>query len=415
MASGSLELTFSKNPLWPEVREVLQKLHGAGWQAVLAGGAVRDAVLGKPPKDFDVAVSAPPEEVIKLFPCAKDLWKRYGVVFLPLSTAGKNLEITTFRKDHSYTDGRRPDGVAYTSIKEDALRRDFTLNALFYDIKTGRILDFVEGEKDLKTGLLRTVGKPEERFREDKLRPLRALRFVHQLEFTLERETQKAVISCAKDIQVVSKERIYEELMKMFAGGKYSKAMKLLKDHSFFDGLFPFPQPPIDDPFLFWGRVFSFNQEPAFVWAVLGLPYFYNCPEKFKLFLEVNFKAPVRVSKKSTSYVASVATLFSNKSFPEKMKAFAFGKLDVLELARNFSQSFKPELSEKLERLYKEFQERETAQGRLPEALLSGDDLLKEGYAAGPELGQLLKKAFAFQIEKKISSKQELLAYLKKF
>lgn len=414
MGSDSLELIFSTNPLWQEVKEVLWKLHQAGWEAVLAGGAVRDSLLGKPPKDFDVAVSAPPEEVLKLFPRGKDLWKRYGVVFLPLSERGKNLEITTFRKDRSYTDGRRPDEVAYTSLKEDALRRDFTVNALFYDVKNSQILDFVKGEKDLKEGWIRTVGQPKQRFEEDKLRPLRALRFVHQLGFVLEEETKKAVTSCSKDLRFISKERIYDELMKMFSSGKYDKAITLLKDHSFFDSLFPFPRKPLRNPFLFWRRTFSFNQEPAFVWAVLGLPYFYNYPAEFPLFLEANFKVPVRVSKKSVRYVASVATLFSKESFIEKMKAFALGKQQVLELARNFSQAFHPKSLEMLEELYREFQERETSQGELPKALLSGEDLLKSGYTAGPELGKLLKKAFAFQIEKKISSQQELLTYLKK-
>ena len=288
MSPDQIEAILSKNPLWGEVKEVLKRLHQKGWDAVLAGGAVRDALLGKPPKDFDVAVSALPEEVLKLFPQAQGRWKHYGVVFLPLSQKGKNLEITTFRKDQDYEDGRRPRFVKYTSLKEeDARRRDFTVNALFYDTKNHCVLDFVQGLTDLKSGVLRTVGHPQDRFEEDRLRPLRALRFAHQLEFDLEPETGKAIPVFAKRLKGVSKERLYDELLKMFFCGREGKAIKLLKEYSFFDILFPFQKKPLpEDPFLFWDQSFSFHSEPAFVWAVLGLPYFYSCPEEFQSLFE---------------------------------------------------------------------------------------------------------------------------------
>ena len=414
MTSSKIESVLSKSPLWEEVKEALKRLHQEGWEAVLAGGGVRDALLGKPPKDFDVAVSASPDEVLRIFPRAQGPWKRYGVVFLPLLEKGKTLEITTFRKDQDYKDGRRPRLVEYTSLKEeDAKRRDFTVNALFYDIKSSQVLDFVQGLKDLGSGVLRTVGCPEERFEEDRLRPLRALRFSHQLEFSIEPETGKAISGFAKRLQGVSKERLYDELLKMFLCGRWNKAIKLLHEYAFFDILFPFQkQSVLKDPFLFWNRSFSVNTEPAFIWAVLGLPYFYNCPEEFQIFLKENFKAPSAISKKSTEYIKNVATFLSDKPFVEKLTAFSLGKKQTKELAENFAEAIRHPQRNQIEELFNAFQDREKKEGGLPDPLLTGEDLLKAGYLAGPRLGTLLKKAFSYQIEKKVSQKEEVLSYL---
>lgn len=408
---SEIESVLKKNPLWGEVKEILQSLHKKGWEAVLAGGGVRDALLGLTPKDFDVAVSVRPEEVLKLFPKAKDSWKRYGVVFLSLSKKGYTVEITTFRKDNFYEDGRHPSSVEYTSIEEDAKRRDFTVNGLFYDIKKDQVLDFVQGLEDLKSGTLRTVGNPQNRFEEDQLRPLRALRFAHQLNFIIEPKTGEAVSSFANRLQTVSKERIYNELLKMFSYSPFSRAVKILKDYSFFDVLFPFKIPPEGDPLLFWSCPFSFYKEPAFLWAVLGLPYFYRTPGKVQGFLKENFKAPGSVSNKAAEYIRGVSVLFSEASFTEKLKAFNIGKNQIRELAHNFSK-IQGLSSQKIEELFKEFENRETEQGFLPDPLVTGEDLLKAGYSSGPEMGELLKKAFAYQIEKKVLEKEEVLRYL---
>ena len=411
---SQIEPILAKNPFWEEVKETLQRLHREGFQAVLAGGGVRDALLGLPPKDFDVAVSARPEEVLKLFPKAKNEWKRYGVVFLPLSKKGQSVEITTFRKEGFYKDGRRPSSIEYTSMEEDAKRRDFTVNGLFYDIKRDQVLDFVHGRKDLKSGTLRTIGNPKERFEEDWLRPLRALRFAHQLNFTIEPETGKAIINFAGQLQAISKERIYNELVKMFFYNPLSQAVKILKDHSFFDVLFPFKTKPKGEPFLFWSYSFIFCWEPAFLWAVLGLPYFYNSPEKVKEFLKKHFKAPGAVSDKTAEYIKGVAVLFSEASFTEKLMVFNSRKKRIIELAENFSKAYALPFQE-VEKLFKEFQDRETEKGDLPLPLVTGEDLLKKGYSPGPEIGKLLKKAFSYQIEKKISKKEEVLKYLMGF
>ena len=425
----------------------------------MAGGCVRDALLENPPKDFDIAVSASPEEVLKIFPRAKDRWKRYGVMFLPLKEKGKMVEITTFRRDHSYGDGRRPQFVEYTSsAEEDAKRRDFTVNALFYDIRNKQVLDFVDGLKDLKSRLLKTVGKPKERFEEDYLRPLRALRFSHQLKFKMDSKTAQAIPPFSKKLQNLSKERIYSELIKMFSHGSLDKAVKILKDQDFFNALFPLEKKTIVSPENFWKTPFSFYEEPSFVWAVFGLPYFYHAPEKLMEFLKT-LKAPPTVAKKSVRYIQGVKILLpevkksfsggknvreelkslfpkSKNSFLEKLKVFELGSSQVLELSQNFKKHFfsqgmeepfaqnqeekiraeknlRTEL-DKIENLFREFQIRSPGKDRLPSPLVTGADLIKAGYPPGKAMGQLLKRAYNLQIEENISRKEDILGRILK-
>lgn len=427
----SVNSIYSQKPEWKEIKTILKTFHQKGFEAVLAGGCVRDALLGNPPKDFDIAVSASPEEVLKLFPKARDPWKRYGVMFLPLEGEKKPVEITTFRKDHSYGDGRRPQFVEYTSsAKEDAKRRDFTVNALFYDIKSEKVLDFVDGVKDLKSRLLKTVGEPKERFEEDYLRPLRALRFAHQLNFVIDSKTQKAIPPFAEKLQTLSKERIYSELMKMFSHGSMDKAVKILQDYSFFEVLFPFKEKSINPPEFFWKNSFSFYEEPAFVWTVFGLPYFYHTPEKFMEFLK-NLKTPLFVAKKSVLYIQGVKILLSESkaSFAEKLKVLELGADQVLELSQNFGkllfrQGVKEPLAQihlkqikgqmeklfqKLETLAQEFKTRSPGNDRLPPPLVTGEDLIKADYSPGKAMGLLLKKAYNVQLEENISQKKVIL------
>ena len=160
-------------------------LHGAGFQALLAGGSVRDLLMKRAPHDFDIATDATPDEVASLFPQALTVGRQFGVTILPFQVGDEafQIEVATFREDLEYKDGRRPEGVKFSTAKADAQRRDFTVNALFMDPLTGVISDFVDGQKDIRSRILRTVGVPHERFNEDKLRLLRAVRFSAQLDF----------------------------------------------------------------------------------------------------------------------------------------------------------------------------------------------------------------------------------------
>lgn len=188
-------------------KRIIQTLRHAGFQAYLVGGCVRDTLLGRTPKDFDVCTDARPEQVLRLFPDADKVGAHFGVVI------EKGVEIATFRSDGSYGDGRRPDSVHFEkNPREDAARRDFTVNAMFMDPFTGHVLDFFGGQEDLKKKVLRAVGDPYKRFGEDHLRMLRAMRFAAKLGFTIEPETMNAMKGLAPHIKGVAVERVSQEI-----------------------------------------------------------------------------------------------------------------------------------------------------------------------------------------------------------
>ncbi|HEX7576790.1 MAG TPA: CCA tRNA nucleotidyltransferase, partial [Verrucomicrobiae bacterium] len=191
-------------------KEIAQRLNAAGFQAFWVGGCVRDFLLGREPQDFDIATDAKPEQVEKLFRKTIPVGKKFGVVIV---VEGKQqFQVATFRAEADYQDGRRPEKVVFASAEADALRRDFTVNGLFYDPLTEKIHDWVGGEKDLRAKIIRTIGSPEERFAEDHLRLLRAVRFAAQLDFEIEPETFAAIQSLAPKIKLISAERIRDEL-----------------------------------------------------------------------------------------------------------------------------------------------------------------------------------------------------------
>jgi len=192
---------------------VVAQLQQAGYKAYLAGGCVRDALLGLQPKDFDIATDAHPESVCALFPGAVETGKSFGVV--RVKRGGLEFEIATFRRDHDYHDGRHPTRVTFTTAEEDASRRDFTINALFQDPIADCIHDFVDGRADLEGQRIRCVGQPDERFREDYLRMLRAVRFSSVLGFAIEPTTFAALQAASHLITEISPERIQTELTRM--------------------------------------------------------------------------------------------------------------------------------------------------------------------------------------------------------
>jgi len=191
------------------------QLQGAEFAAFWVGGCVRDFLLGRESQDFDIATDAKPEQVEKLFAKTIPVGKKFGVVIVV--EGGHQFQVATFRAEADYQDGRRPEKVEFANAEADASRRDFTVNGLFYDPLTEKIHDWVGGEKDLRAKIIRTIGKPEERFGEDHLRMLRAVRFAAQLNFEIAPETFSAIQSLAPKIKIISAERVRDELVKLFA------------------------------------------------------------------------------------------------------------------------------------------------------------------------------------------------------
>ncbi len=207
---------------------VLGRLRAAGHHALFAGGCVRDMLLGRRCSDYDIATDAAPEQVRRLFRHVLLVGAKFGVAMVIHNR--KKVEVTTFRSDLSYTDGRRPEGVRFSTPREDAQRRDFTINGMFYDPVADEVIDYVGGRADLKAGIIRTIGRPDERFGEDYLRMIRAARFAVRLGFEIDPATAAALRKYAPHITAISGERILEELSKMLAQPSAADAMRRLEE-----------------------------------------------------------------------------------------------------------------------------------------------------------------------------------------
>src|ERR1700736_6731777 len=224
----------------PFLIEIVQTLRQQGFHAYLVGGCVRDLLLGREPKDFDVATSAMPAQVMSIFPETYAVGAQFGVVLVP-SPVG-DVEVATFRSDIGYSDGRHPDEVRFSADpQEDVARRDFTINGMLLDPVSNEVLDFVGGRKDLEAKVVRTIGDPKQRFAEDKLRMLRAIRFAARFGYTIEPATLAAIEDLADEIQLVSRERVRDELTRMLTEGQARRAFLLLDE----TGLLPEVLPEI--------------------------------------------------------------------------------------------------------------------------------------------------------------------------
>src|SRR3954467_11289768 len=221
---------------------IVQTLRQRGFQAYLVGGCVRDLLLGREPKDYDVATDATPQQVMDIFPETYAVGVQFGVVLVPTpeseresgagsSSKSNTVEVASCRSDVGYSDGRHPDEVRFSKTpQEDVARRDFTINGMLLDPVSGEVLDFVGGRKDLEAGIVRTIGDPEKRFGEDKLRMLRAVRFAARFEYAIEPATFAAIQALAAKISDVSRERVRDELTKMLTEGHARRAFELLDE-----------------------------------------------------------------------------------------------------------------------------------------------------------------------------------------
>ena len=220
---------------------VVRRLQSVGFEAVWAGGCVRDRLLGREPRDYDVDTNAVPAEIRGIFRGYKTLniGAAFGVVAIIGPRGAGKVEVVTFRRDANYSDGRHPDGVSFSSAMEDAQRRDFTINGLFYDPVSDRLIDYVGGQNDLKTEVIRAIGDPRARFTEDKLRMLRAIRFAAHFRFKLDEQTKAAIIANPRSVKEVSAERVTEELRRMLTDLARATAASLLNETGLLQAILP--------------------------------------------------------------------------------------------------------------------------------------------------------------------------------
>lgn len=425
--------------------DVAHRLQQAGHTAYFAGGCVRDGLLGHPPHDYDIATSARPDEVQNLFPKTLAVGAHFGVILV--MEHGHAFEVATFRADHEYLDGRRPEMVTFSTPEEDAARRDFTINGMFLDPVSGRLVDFVGGREDLAAGILRAIGVPADRFAEDKLRLLRAVRFAARFAYDIEPETWTALRVHAADIQAVSAERIREELIKILVHPNRLRGFDLLDQSGLFREILPeieklkgCEQPPQFHP---EGDVFVHTRAmigllPPEASARLVLSVLFHDigkPPTFRYHAHENrirFNGHDRVGAEMTEQVMerlrfsradtervveAVRQHMVFKDVPRmrtaKLKRFMAreGFADELELHRVDCLSSHRMLDnyDFIQAKAEEF----ANEPLIPPPLLTGRDLLALGWKPGPHFGPMLEAVQTAQLEGTLTTHEEALAWVR--
>jgi poly(A) polymerase len=421
-------------------RSICTHLHAAGHRAVLAGGCVRDLLLGHEPKDYDIASSARPQDILDLFPKAEAIGAAFGVILVTVPEG--SYEVATFRKDGVYKDGRHPVDVRFTSIEEDAQRRDFTVNALFYDPENETVLDFVNGLSDLEKKIIRCVGKPDERFQEDHLRLLRAIRFSSQLDFSIDAETLASIGRNAHLISTVSPERIRSEMDRLLCHKRRGDGLEQLHRSGLMDVLFPelvamvgCEQPaefhPEGDVWIHTLLVMKQLRSPSFALALgtllhdVGKPptqtfedrIRFNRHEKVGEEMAMNICGRLRCSNHDTERVTwlvsqhmRVAHIPEMRDSKRKRLLREEGFSDLLELFRADCLGSHGQLD--LYGWILEYQEAAPEESIRPHLLVTGDHLIDWGYTPGPLFKEILTATEDAQLEGEIQNLEEATAWI---
>lgn len=424
-------------------KRIVERLVKEGFTAYFAGGCVRDFLMKEDPKDFDVATTAKPEVVERLFSKTVPVGKQFGVVLVIEDE--KHFEVATFRREGEYLDGRHPSSVTFCAPEEDAKRRDFTVNSLFYDPLKEELIDFVGGREDLKKRLIRAIGNPLTRFSEDKLRLLRAVRFTSSLGFKVEANTWEAIRKMADQINQVSPERVRDEVVKILTRPGARRGLELLSESGLLkvvlpeiDGMKGVQQPPDFHPegdvFIHTGMLLERLKSPSAVLALAALLHDVGKPPTYQIrkgritFYEhapLGAKMTRDIMKRlrfSNQEVDAVAECVANHMKFADVRKMRAGKLKQFVVRPTFETELELHridceashgmldnyffLKEKL----KEYEKEDLK----PKPLINGHDLMELGLKAGPSMKPILEGAYELQLEGDLKSRQEALAWAKK-
>lgn len=425
-------------------RQIAARLRAAGYTALLAGGCVRDLLLGREPKDFDVATDAPPQVVQTLFRRTIPVGAQFGVVLV--TDFGPPIEVATFREEEAYLDGRRPSRVRLATAEVDAQRRDFTINGMFLDPETNEVIDFVGGRRDIERRLVRAIGDPAARIAEDRLRMLRAVRFAAVLGFDIEPATFQAIRASAPKVTTIAWERIGDEIVRMLTeGGRGSarRAFELLETTGLLEHVLPevaamrgVDQPkeyhPEGDVWIHTLLVIE-QLDHASTTLALGallhdiakpltqarhngkITFYGHCERGAEMAVEICQR--LRRSRETWERVSFLVRehlrhIHAREMRPSTLKRFLMqeGIDELLELVRMDILASNGNLDTwefcraKLEELRK--------QGQLPPPLLRGRDLLAAGYSPGPQIGVILRTVRDLQLDGHLHTREEALAWV---
>jgi poly(A) polymerase len=427
--------------------EIVQRLRAEGFQAYLVGGCVRDLVMGREPKDYDVSTDATPDQVVKLFPDSLTVGAQFGVVVVPREAG--NVEVATFRSDGRYADGRHPDEVRYARTpEEDVRRRDFTLNGLLYDPLRAQVIDYVGGQADIQGRRIRTIGDALARFHEDRLRMLRAVRFAARFGFNLDPAALDAIRKLAPQIRDVSAERVRDEILKILTEGQARRGFELLDEAGLLQEVLPevkrlqgVAQPPEFHP---EGDVWTHTllmleqmrspvpsgtgRSPTATLALGVLLHDVGKPSTFTLRERIRFDNHVEVGAKMAEEICERLRLSSCdrervvelvrhhlrfKDFPRMRRSTQLrflrmeGFEEHLELHRLDCLASHGDLATYT--LARGMRDETPLEKISPAPLLGGDDLIAQGYTPGPLFKKVLQAVEDAQLEGKIHTREDAL------
>jgi poly(A) polymerase len=448
MYRGLIEMQLSSDKAQQATRIALA-LRESGYSAYLAGGCVRDLLLGREPADYDVTTSATPQEVMRLFPQTYAVGAQFGVVLVPVrsdSPEGERdnyaIEVATFRSDGAYSDGRHPDQVQFSSdARLDVQRRDFTINGLLLDPVTQEVLDFVEGRRDLEQGIIRAIGEPHQRFSEDKLRLLRAVRFAARFGYAIDDQTFAAIRELAPQIHQVSLERIRDEILKMLTEGRARRAFELLDQTGLLQQVLPeikkmqgVQQPPQFHPEgdVWVHTLMLLEGLPAGgskTLALGALLHDVGKPPTFRVAEDrIRFDEHAEIGTRMAEEICSRFRLSNDET--EQVCALVANHMRFGDVRRMKDSTLKrffrlPRFEEHLElhrldcmgshrglELYDFAQEKLRslpAEQIRPRLLITGDDLIAAGYTPGPQFKDLLTAVEDAQLEGTISNREDAM------
>lgn len=420
-------------------RSVIARLRSAGHQAWLVGGCVRDLLLGRKPKDYDVSTDARPDRILDLFPNSGQVGAHFGVALVRSDFA--QVEVATFRSDHEYVDGRHPERVHFEADpRQDVLRRDFTINGLMLDPETGTVLDYVEGRADLGRRVVRAIGDPETRFLEDHLRLLRAVRFAARLKFEIEPATLESMTRLHALIGKVSAERVRDELVRILTEGGARYGFELMDRVMLLGELLPeikamqgVEQPPEYHP---EGDVWTHTlllleklNDPTPELAMGALLHDVGKPPTFRVAERIRFDGHVEEGVRLAHGI--LARLRFSGSETERVTSLVANHMKFADVQRMRQSTLKRflRLPRFLEHLELHRIDCLSAAGRLdnydfvraklaelsveqirPTPLIDGRDLIAAGYVPGPLFGRMLSAAEDAQLEGRVGTKEEAIA-----
>lgn len=445
MSAHSCPARFPRERIDPGLFEgglrIVTRLAEKGFNALFAGGSVRDALLNRAVADIDIATDATPERVQAIFPHTVPVGVNFGVVIVIEN--GTPYEVASFRSDLSYSDGRRPDTIVFSTPEDDAQRRDFTINGIFYDPLADRLLDFVGGQADLERQILRTIGSPEKRFAEDRLRLMRAVRFSAALGFEIEPETWASIRRGAPSIQSISVERVRDELLKGLTHPGAGRFLQLLEESGLarillweICALVGLPQPerfhPEGDVFTHVMRMYEHASYPLTETLAMGiLLHDIGKPPTLRLGERIRFDRHAEVgetmarailgrmkfSRERSRLILELIRLHLNfinvprmrqsnlkkflrtENFPEHLELHrldclaSHGKLDTYDFCRRLLTEMNEEILS-------------------PAPLVTGDDLIALGLEPGPDFKRILADVEEQQLENRLSDKADAIAYI---